>query len=777
MARKPHKGIAKKEKPGRDHPPSSSQTQDNESTSILGRAVLVTLMWGVTLLGLERLFLKGPWISEALTIGAAAILLASTVLVLFPGRRGVSAASGGLGATLVWLLWQQGQAEKAAIHLWLSHPSTMIDEVAVTTSQEIAPFAPYGAFEDVLVLAALLVSVLCMVLLIVGNSPMATVLVLSLLMLVPTMITGVRIPGGLLLGAGIILALVVWIQAPRRTGIALLAVGASVVMAGGLVAAAPAARDKMWNQAFLPSPVSADVPDVTVTLARDLRARSTTPAFDYTGSVPGSYRFTLTTLADFTDGRWLPDEEMPQTRSPVYDWRQADTVSPEPIPYDFPQDETQEVTITIRGLLSDWLPLPQSALRVTAGEEDTSFEVSRWLWTVNAPTAISPGGRTQTGDCYSATSMPLLYDNLANLSATESAPYSSILEAPEEVQRYLDLPGEVPAVIAETAWEAAGDRGDRITTAFALQEWFRSGEFTYNESAPYDPGADPDDPYSVITALLDQRSGFCVHYASAFAVMARELGLPTRLAVGYASQFDGSSPATVSNGDLHAWPEVYVDNLGWVAFEPTPGGAGLRADTGEEVVPEQSEPAQEQSLAQEPDTPEPTPQANIVEDETNADNGASELSSAWWFLSLVLLLAVPAGLRTGRTAWRKNKIVNGLRSAQPAWDEFVDTAADLGFLDGSDSGALKPRAKTAEALIENLEDRGVLNFESAAAARRIRGAMELEKYAKSSQSTARTDLVQALNVSIAGMKSSASRAARIRAILVPRSLARQWQRG
>ena len=59
--------------------------------------------------------------------------------------------------------------------------------------------------------------------------------------------------------------------------------------------------------------------------------------------------------------------------------------------------------------------------------------------------------------------------------------------------------------------------------------------------------------------------------------MARYLGAPTRVAIGYASFSDGQGESTVRGRELHAWPEIFVDGLGWVAFEPTPGGAGVLA--------------------------------------------------------------------------------------------------------------------------------------------------------------------------------------------------------
>lgn len=72
--------------------------------------------------------------------------------------------------------------------------------------------------------------------------------------------------------------------------------------------------------------------------------------------------------------------------------------------------------------------------------------------------------------------------------------------------------------------------------------------------------------------MFTTREGFCEHYAVAFAVMARELGYPTRLATGYlggeSSQVD---PATlmVYQYDAHAWVEIWHGERGWVRYDPT----------------------------------------------------------------------------------------------------------------------------------------------------------------------------------------------------------------
>jgi len=73
--------------------------------------------------------------------------------------------------------------------------------------------------------------------------------------------------------------------------------------------------------------------------------------------------------------------------------------------------------------------------------------------------------------------------------------------------------------------------------------------------------------------LLETRAGYCQQFATAFAVLARMLGMETRVSVGF---LPGSTSAAapdeyvVRGTDAHAWPEVYFQDFGWISFEPTP---------------------------------------------------------------------------------------------------------------------------------------------------------------------------------------------------------------
>ena len=92
---------------------------------------------------------------------------------------------------------------------------------------------------------------------------------------------------------------------------------------------------------------------------------------------------------------------------------------------------------------------------------------------------------------------------------------------------------------------------------------------------PYDLSIPPqrEEMDAVEFFLFEQRRGYCEQFASSLAVMARSLGIPARVATGYApgeyNPFTGLHEVRAS--DAHAWVEVYFPGHGWSAFDPTPG--------------------------------------------------------------------------------------------------------------------------------------------------------------------------------------------------------------
>jgi transglutaminase-like putative cysteine protease len=108
---------------------------------------------------------------------------------------------------------------------------------------------------------------------------------------------------------------------------------------------------------------------------------------------------------------------------------------------------------------------------------------------------------------------------------------------------------------------------DPYHQAEALAEFLRSGpDFTYatQVQAP-DPGHDLVDSF-----LFETRAGYCEYFASAMAVMARSLGLPSRVAVGFApGERLAQGIYQYRERNAHAWAEVYFPGYGWQIFEAT----------------------------------------------------------------------------------------------------------------------------------------------------------------------------------------------------------------
>jgi transglutaminase-like putative cysteine protease len=136
-----------------------------------------------------------------------------------------------------------------------------------------------------------------------------------------------------------------------------------------------------------------------------------------------------------------------------------------------------------------------------------------------------------------------------------------------ELAPYLALP-PMPKVVSEIAQQAIGGAKTSVAKAEALEAFFRTGVFRYT----FDPPAVRGDP--LVWFLTVTHAGFCQQFAGAYAVLARLVGLPTRVAIGFTpGTTDDYGFSVVTGQDAHVWPEVYLGStLGWVSFEPTPGG-------------------------------------------------------------------------------------------------------------------------------------------------------------------------------------------------------------
>ena len=152
----------------------------------------------------------------------------------------------------------------------------------------------------------------------------------------------------------------------------------------------------------------------------------------------------------------------------------------------------------------------------------------------------------------------------------------------------LDLPTRAnPRTLAwatQLRAQPALQQADARTLADAVLRHIRSGDYTYTlEPGPY--GTTNDD--AIDEFWLDRKLGFCEHYASAFVVIMRAMGVPARIVTGY--QGTDAEPQEgywiVRQRNAHAWAEIWQAGTGWIRVDPTAAVAPDRVQRGRSLRP------------------------------------------------------------------------------------------------------------------------------------------------------------------------------------------------
>lgn len=327
--------------------------------------------------------------------------------------------------------------------------------------------------------------------------------------------------------------------------------------------------------------------------------------------------------------------------------------------------------IEVKNLVSERAPVSYPAISVN-GLKGT------WSVVPYNRTVIAQSGSTIGQEYEVVTDVPR--PSLEQIRALQA----NVAEARDETSA---VPADLPPIIAEKAAEVTADATTDYDRLIALQRWFRGGEFEYSLEAPVEEGFDGSGAEAV-ARFLEVRKGYCIHFASAFALMARTMQMPSRVVVGYLpgvatdETIDGQTVYSVSSRQLHAWPEVYFEGVGWVSFEPT-------ATLG---VPTAFSPAS--GLPGGPNAPlEPTPGAtplprntaeiNPEDQEAQGGNSASGADDATFnagpvlgaLLAIIFLLSIPAFAR----AMRHRQLAAAARAgdAASAWRMVQDAAIDV----------------------------------------------------------------------------------------------------
>ena len=330
--------------------------------------------------------------------------------------------------------------------------------------------------------------------------------------------------------------------------------------------------------------------------------------------------------------------------------------------------------VQVTGLESPFLPI--AGTPTTLDGQDLGYAARSAVLATGA-------GSTAPFD-YTVTGLVASYDAL---------PPDAVVAAPPDESDYLALPPP-PAVLSQIATQITDGAATPYGKLLLLA--------AYLKAQPYDLTARPGESYGAITRMLAKAhpgddDGFAEQHASAFAVLARILGIPARVAVGYLvdpAQLVSGQDIVVTTRSAHAWAEVPIDGFGWVPFETV--------DLGSAPV---SIPAQDEQAA--PDLERAGPIQ--VSDSTTThpgDTGPGGVAAvlqgtAIGGFVLVLVMVLTAALivmEKGRRRWRRRHAGTPSARVVGAWREVEDRLLERGVRSPRSASAADTAAAAITAL-------------------------------------------------------------------------------
>jgi transglutaminase-like putative cysteine protease len=226
--------------------------------------------------------------------------------------------------------------------------------------------------------------------------------------------------------------------------------------------------------------------------------------------------------------------------------------------------------------------------------------------------------------------------------------------------------------------------------ALAIQDYLRSSAFKYNLDVP----ALSTGGNQLRRFLLSVREGYCEQFAAAMAVMARIVGVPSRVAVGFTPGVPQGDRFEVGSKDAHAWPELYFPRVGWVRFEPTPRGDGqvdvptYTSGTGRLTSPASTTPVDSGAAgATESTGADASAKLTAENQEPGAALGSSESSGRraarrglTAAIVLLALLALVPAIKLGRNVLARRRAARRPRDlVAEAYQELTGWAGDAGI--------------------------------------------------------------------------------------------------
>ena len=731
----------------------------------IGLAVVVSLG------GLNQLLTGGLW---WLTAGAIAVLVVvATAAVRYGTRRRLLPTGAGAVALLV-VLTLFFAADTALLGL-IPTPASIarFGDLLVSGGRSIqdqgVPATAVPGIMFILGLASGLVALAIDAVTVVARAPALSGIPLLAIVAAPGFVDPEYTDPFYFVLAGAAWLFILFVSSQRTQPGVAVAIGSVAVLAGLVVPLALPTVEPVENAS--PGEGYATGLNPFIDLGDDLRRPDPVVAMTYTTTSDDRPYLRMATLGDFTDAAWEPtigtgDDDNPPTEIDKAPGRADDVAVVE-----------SSATISMGNVRGRWLPVPYAATSVTG-------LVGTWMWDPETLNLRSERSSVR-GQDYVVTSEAA--------DPTSDQLRAAAPAVPDELERYLEVPDTLPPIVAEQALAVTAGATTNYDRAIALQSYFRGGEFAYSEDAPVENNYDGTGP-EVIGEFLEQKSGYCVHFSSAMAAMARTLGIPARIAVGFTAGTDaenattGEEIFTVTTNELHAWPELYFANAGWVRFEPTVGRTNV-PEYNDAVVDDPATPNIDESTATPVPTDGPQDVAPERDDSAGAAGGEVQAGPNWntivlglAALALLGVLAIPALARIAKRRARVLALRHG--SALGAWEEVQDTALDLGWhLTDAETPREFVARLTADRDAKEFGATGPIGGSpvsdpvAVAALERLRSAIERQAFARTGGEFGSAEVAVTpadLRAVLLELRAGVDRRVRIRAALAPASVLLRW---
>lgn len=722
-----------------------------------GEVRLVLALWIAilsTLIPLARVVQSGPWLWGAVVLTLVLLTVGYGLRRLPIPTTAVTLIELAVWAGAVTAVFFPGNALLGVIPTGsvLGELPATIAAASTTIAEGSAPLPPSTPLLFVIVASLGLLTVALDHVVVTARMPLLASVALVAVWLIPA----IAVPAGVDVVAFVLLAaaLLVLIRAETRTregratrgrsgGVSAVAVTIGAVAIVTALAIGPAL------QAATPvaGTGTTTMIDPSLDLGADLRRQSNATVLTLRGDGTAVPYLRVATLSVFDGSVWQPDRTstVDLTAAPFAGVDVTDDVSPAVAV------RQERTSITVKNLTTAYAPVPYAATEIDGLS-------GGWQFSPYNRTVVASQGSTQ-GQQYDVVA-DVVAPTLEQIRASSAGGAGLRIDVDS-------VPADTPPIIGELARQVTAGATNDYDRLIALQDWFRGPEFTYSLTAPVEDGFDGQGS-DAVAAFLQAKTGYCVHFAGAFALMARSLGMPTRIVVGFlpgtftGQVVDGQRVVDVSGSQLHAWPEVYFRGIGWVPFEPTKSlGTATRFQSG--AATESGLPTSAPS-----NTPSAAPSAAPSQDAADpADRSATDAAASGpAFIDLRPFLGILAGviilaLLPGALAAARRGVLRRRGTVAAAWRLVQDAAIDAGV---AVSPSQTPRAFGAVLA-------GTAGAPQDAVARLV-WAVERANYAAADGSEAAGG-VRAVQDAVAirtAMLAALAPAARARVIALPRSL-------